>query len=182
MRNKPDGSINEVSIGPGKLLIGPADATPTIEVGYVRGSATLTIERNLVSVRQGSPQNKIKDFASQEDVMLEVTGIQWNLDSLARVLGDGITSVSGADKLVEFGGRPTVTEVALQYVHVAPDGSTITLNIWKANGEGTIAVAINPDDLHEFPYKFNALDVATDWGAGALTNGKTLMKLTQTQV
>jgi len=180
MRNKPDGTISEVSIGPGKLLIGPAGATPTVDVGYVRGSATVTVERNNVQIRQGSPQNLIKMLASSEDFMLEIIGIQWNLDNLAHVLGDGQTSLVDPDKILEFGGRPTNTEVALQYVHILPDGSTLTLNVWSANGEGALAAAINPDDLHEFPLKFNAIDVASDWAGNALTNGKTLAKIIHT--
>jgi len=182
MRNKPTGTINEVSIGPGRLLIGPAGATPTTDIGYVKNAATLTIERNQVAIRQGSPQNAIKYFASQEDVMFEITSIQWNLDNIARVLGDGTTSVSAPDKILEFGGRPNNTEVALQFEHIAADGSTLTLNIWRANGDGVLAAAINPDDTHEFPLKFNAIDVATDWAGASLTNGKTLFKLTQTPV
>ena len=180
MRNKPVGSIEQVSIGPGRLLLGAADATPTVDVGYVRGSATLTFERNQVEIRQGSPQNLIKMLASQEDVMLEVTGIEWDFDNLSYVLGDGQTSISDPDKILEFGGRPNNTEVALQYLHTLPDGSTLTLNIWKANGDGNLAAALNPDDLHEFPYKFTAIDVSSDWAGNVLTNGKTLCKAIHT--
>ena len=182
MRNKPVGSIEQVSIGPGRLLLGAADATPTVDLGYVRGGATLTFERNQVEIRQGSPQNLIKMLASQEDVMLEINGIEWDFDNISYLLGDGQTSISGADKILEFGGRPNNTEVALQYLHTFPDGSTLTLNIWKANGNGTLAAALNPDDLHELPYKFTAIDVSTDWASNALTNGKTLCKVIHTVV
>lgn len=183
MYNLPSGDITQVSVGPGRLLLGTAGATPSTDVGYVKGAATLTIERKQSEVRQGSPQTIVDAFAVEENVMLEITGIQWNLDALQRVVGDGATSVSGADTILKVGGTPAVAKMALRFQHVMPNGGTVTVDIWKAIGEGNIAVAVNPDDQHEMPYKFKAIyPGTTDWGGATLANGQQLVKISRTAV
>ena len=181
MLNLPSGDINQVSIGPGRLLIGPAGATPSIDVGYVSGDATISFERKRTDIRQGSPQLIVDSFVNEENVMVEFPGIQWNLDAILNVLGAGSTSVSGADTLLKLGGSNGMTKLAVRFQHVMPNGGTVTLDIWKAIGEGTIAIKVSPTDPHEVPLKVNALYSGTDWGGNTLSNGQQLIKLARTQ-
>ena len=181
MFNKPTGDIAEISLGPGVISIGAVGATPTIDVGHVKGGMTLTIDRAMVDIRAGSPQTLIKRLSAQEDAMIEFTGIQWDLDNLARVLGDGQTSISGGSEVMEIGGRPNGTEISLKFVHKMADGGTIEMDVYKAIGDGIIAVAVNEADTHEMPYKFMAMDPGeTGWDGAALTDGKKLVKFLRT--
>jgi hypothetical protein len=184
MYNNPSGDFTRVSIGPGRLYLGAAGSTPAIEVGYVKGDAAITFKREQVEVRQGSPQTIIDALVKAEDLMFEINGIEWNLDMLAYVIGDGSTSVSGADEIFRMGGKPTVNKRALRFVHIAADGSTIDLHIFKVIGEGTIAVGVKAEDTHEFPYKFKAIDpnASTDWAGATLSNGQKLCKIIRTRV
>lgn len=184
MYNNPSGDFTRVSLGPGRVYIGATGSTPSVEIGYVKGNATLSFKRDQVLVRQGSPQTVVDALAKAEDVMLEVTGIEWNLDNLAYAIGDGVTSVSGAQEIFQLGGKPLFTKRALRFVHIAADGSTIDLHMYRVIGQGEVAIAVNADDTHELPFKFMATDpgTANDWAGVALTDGKKLCKLIRTKV
>lgn len=183
MYNLPTGDITQVSLGPGILYLGAAGSTPSTDIGYVKGGGTLTIERKQTEIRQGSPQTIVDALVNEENVMLELNGIQWNLDAMLRVLGDGATSVSGADRILKIGGTPGVSKFALRFQHRMADGGTCTTDLWKCIGEGTVAIKINENDVHEVPYKFKAIyPGTTDWGGATLTNGQQLIKIARTAV
>ena len=182
MYNNPSGTIGQVTLGPGVIYLGSSGSTPSVDVGYVRGSATLNFKREQVEIRQGSPQTIVDALASAEDVMIEFTGIEWDMDNLLHVLGDGATSVSGAQEILKMGGTPANAKKALRYVHRMSDGGTLEVDIWKCIGEGTFEASINPDDLHEIKYKFKAIDPgSTDWAGASLTDGQKLVKVIRTR-
>lgn len=177
-KNKPSGDLGQVSIGPGILYLGPVGSTPTVDVGYVKGDATLTFKRETVDVRAGSPQIIVDRFASQEDCMFEFNGIEWDMDLLAKALGDGTTGLSDPNETLAFGGAPDFNKLAVRFVHEMPDGGCLILNMWKGVPSGEIAAALKVDEEHEFPMKFEAMDPgATDWGGNALANGQQLAQL-----
>lgn len=179
--NKPSGNANQISLGPGILYLGPTGATPTVDVGYVTGEATITFKREITEIRQGAPQTIIHALAHQEDVMIEFKGIEWDMDAIAKALADGTTSLSAPNENLAIGSAPDVNAVALQFVHKMADGGTLTLNVWKAFGSGEIKAALNLDKPHELPMKFTAMDPgATDWGGTSLVNGAKLVKLIRT--
>lgn len=181
MLNLPGGDINQVTLGPGRLYLGPAGSTPSQEVGYVQGDTTITFERKRTDVRQGSPQIIVDAFANEENVMIEFPAIQYNLDAVLRIIGDGATSASGADTILKFGGSPGFSKFAARFVHILPSGGTLIVDIWKAIGEGTIPVKVSPTELHEVPLKLNAIyPGTTDWGGATLSNGQQLVKITRT--
>jgi len=182
MYNNPSGTSGQISIGPGIVYLGAAGSNPSIDVGYVRGSATLMFTREQVEIRQGSPQTIIDALVGAEDVTLEFTCIQWSLDAMLHVLGARATSVSGANDILKIGGTPAVTKKALRFVHKMADGGTLDVSLWKCIGEGVIEAAINPDDIHELQYKFKAVDPGTtDWAGAALTDGQKLAKVVRTR-
>jgi hypothetical protein len=183
MYNNPSGDITKVTLGPGTLYLGAVGSTPAVDVGYVKGEAVITIERKQVEIRQGSPQTIIDALVSEENAMIEFTGIEWNLDNLTWVLADGVTSVSGAVDTLKVGGKPVTSKRALRFQHIAANGSTVTFDMWKCIGEGQISIKANPDNLHEFPYKFKAIDPGTtDWAGASLTDGQKLVRIQRTRV
>lgn len=180
--NVPTYDSSRFSFGPGVLYIGAPGSTPTVEVGAVKGDAEFSVERERLEIYQGSPQSKIAQYAIREDIMLKVTGIEWNLDNLAYALGAGATSVNGAEEILEFGGDIEMNNRALRYVHRTPDGGTIDLHIFKAEGSGQVTVAFNETDTHEFPYEFQALEATTDFEGSALAEEKKKFKIIRTKV
>lgn len=177
--NMPSGDVNRLTIGPGIILLGPSGATPTVDVGYVKGEMVLSVTRAITQIRQGTPQTIVQSLANQEDVMVEFKGLQWNLDALLHAIGDGATSASNPNDLLKFGGRHTVAAKALRFTHRMADGSTVIFDMWKCQTDGNVQVNIDPTNPHEISFKFNALDPGTtDWGGAALTDGQKLAKVT----
>ena len=126
--------------------------------------------------RQGSPSVVVKKFATQEDVTLDVTGLEWNVLNLAAALGAGITSSNASLETFEFGGDMGVDQYALRFVHVTPAGHTISVYLWKAEGGGGFEIAFS-EGPHEFPMSFKAVESQTDWASVTLANNKKMMKI-----
>lgn len=180
--NVPSYDTTRFSFGPGILYMGAAGATPTIDVGAVKGDTELSIERTLLEMKQGSPQSRIKAYAVEEMVSLKVTGVEWNLTNLSYALGAGVTSVSGAQEIMDFGGDMSVNTRALRYVHIAPDGSTIDIHLFKAESNGKIAISIKESEFHQFPFEFVAVEGSVDFTNAALANNKKKFKIIRTKV
>lgn len=171
---------NKFSFGPGIVYIGAVGSTPTIDIGAVKGDAELSITRQLLEVMQGSPQSLVAQYAIQESVGLKVTGIEWRLNNLALALGAGVTGGSGANETLEFGGDMDVQSYAIRYLHIAPDGSTIDIQLFNAQGSGNIVVAMKEADIHEISYEFKALEASVDFGNQALASNKKKFKIVRT--
>src|SRR5262245_41469480 len=104
MANVPAYDTSRISFGPGILYLGPVGSTPTIDVGAVKGDFSLEIKRTPLEVKQGSPQSLIIEYVVDEAVTFKGTGIEWNLDRLADILGAGVTTISGPVTSIAFGG------------------------------------------------------------------------------
>jgi len=180
--NVPGGDTAKMSFGPGKFYLGPLGSTPTIEVGYVKGDAELNITRTLLEVLAGSPQSLVKQYAIKEEVGIKFTGIEWNLDNIAYALGAGETSVSGADDILEFGGDMDVSNRALRFVHIQPDGGTLDLHMFKVEGSGEISAAIKESEMHELPFEFKALEATLDFENALPAAKKKKFKIIRTRV
>jgi len=180
--NVPNYDTSRFSFGPGVLYMGAPGSTPLVEVGAIKGNAELSVERKTLDVKQGSPQTLIQQYAIEESVGVKITGIEWNLDNLAYVLGAGLTTGIGSyQEKFEFGGAMTVNNRALRFVHRMPDGSTIDIHVFKAQGAGKITIPFNETDTHEFPYEFKALEGTTDFEGSALAANKKLFKIIKTK-
>jgi len=118
----------------------------------------------------------VKKFAIQEDITLDISGLEWNVINLAAALGAGITTSGAAQELFEFGGDMDVDQYALMFVHVTPAGHTVSVYIWKAEGGGGFEVTF-AEGPHEFPMQFKGVEALTDWAGVTLANNKKLMKI-----
>jgi len=173
--NIPSGETTRLSFGPGVLYLGASGTTPSVDVGYARG-ATMTITRDVIELWQGSPQELIKRYSNKETVKFAINGLEWNVDNLSYALGGGETASAGGVDTIEGGGDPNMSEVALMYQHITPEGYTITAYLWKAAGDGQVAIEFG-DDLHEFGYNFTALLATTNWAGESLAVKKKLYKV-----
>jgi len=178
--NVPSFDTKKFSFGPGILYLGPLGATPTVDVGAVRGDAELEIQRVPLEMKQGSPQTLVKKYAVEENVNIRFTGVEWKLDNLAYALGAGVTSQNGAQEILEFGGDIDHTKRAIRFLHLQPDGSTIDVHVFEAEGSGEVTVSLKETDFHEFPYEFNALEGTTDFEGAVLAANKKKFKIIRT--
>lgn len=176
--NVPAGNAGNLTFGPGILYVTTpfsiSDGTPNIDVGYVRG-AQFTVTRSKLDVFQGSPRSLITTFANQEDLNLQVTGIEWNLNNLNYVLGAG--SVSGSS--FAFGGTVTFSEMAVLFRHRTPNQGTVDIMVWKAQGSGENTFNFG-DDIMEFTFNFRALESGSTWTNNALADGAKLVRIDYT--
>lgn len=179
--NVPAFNSNRFTFGPGILYMGAAGSTPLVDIGAVTGDATLEIARTLLEVMQGTPQQTVIKYAVEEEITLKVTGIEWNLTNLAYMLGAGVTVQNGPQEQMDFGGDMAVSSRALRYVHLQPDGSTVDVQLFNAQGGGKISVAIKQKAIHEFPYEFTAIVGTTDFQGNAVTSPKNKIRIIRTQ-
>lgn len=178
MYNNPSGDTGKITVGPGILLVGPTGSTPSTDMGYVKGGMTITFDRAKTDIRQGSPQTIVHSLAHQEDVMIEFHGIEWNLDNLLLMLGDGATSVSSPNDILKSGGRPTVNPKAFIFQHKMADGSTLFVDLYKCIPDGAITANVNVDSEHEIDFKVKAMYAGTtDWAGATLTDGQALFRI-----
>ena len=172
--NLPSYETDRFSFGPGILYIGVAGTTPLEDVGAVRSGGSLGLAREVLEVPQGSPKQIVKRWATAETATLSLTGIEWNLQNLSRFLG--VDYEVGPPTVLPFGGDIEIEEVALRFVHQTPAGGTVEVWMWKAQGSGSIEITFG-DEVHEFPYVFNATDSSTDWAGDALGSKEHLCKV-----
>ncbi len=176
--NLPTVTTNDISFGPGRLFLGPVGSTPTTDVGAItEDGVTVEFASEQRDIMQGNPKLIELTFIQQQSVMVRVTSIEWNFDSLTYALGAGNTSSSGTFEAFAFGGEPCVTEVVLHVQHqMCQSGNTINVYVWRAVGEGNVSLPFTHDE-HQFEYGFKALRASTDWASAGLAADEQLIQI-----
>jgi hypothetical protein len=167
--NIPTVTTNDISFGPGRLFLGLAGTTPTIDVGAITEDG-LSVEVNSEKrdIRQGNPLTTEYSFSTAQSVKVTVTGIEWDFDNFIRALGAGVTATGPGGSTFNFGGDPLVQSVSLQVQHyMAQSGNTMNINVWKANGRAALAIGLGMEE-HNFPMEFAAMRSATNWSGASL--------------
>jgi hypothetical protein len=183
--NIPAYDTQNFSFGPGVLfLAGMTVNSPElfsddelVDVGGVRSGSTFAVTRTRLEVNQGSPITLTTQFVTQESAILTVNGIEWKLSQIDKALGAGVvvgTDAAGSTTTLGFGGDLNVKEVGVKFQHVMPSGATLTLRLWRAQGQGEITLTFG-DDIHEIPYSFATLQANDTWqDVDGVTNSATL--------
>lgn len=179
--NIPGYTADNFSFGPGVLFVGPVGATPTVDVGAVKAGAELAVTREILEMRQGSTQNLVKQYVTQENVSLKVSGVEWNLARLKEVLGSGVLTTSSDVDTIEFGGDVDAAELAVRFRHVLPIGHTLYVDLWKTQPAPELSITFG-EEFHEFPYNFKALDSTTKWDGSATDSNGRLMRIIRQKV
>ena len=176
--NLPAGTRDDISFGPARLFLGAAGTTPATDVGFIsEDGVTVEFSSEQKDIMQGNPKLIELPFIQQQGVMVRLTSIEWNFDSLLFALGAGNTSASGTFEAFAFGGEPCVTEVALHVQHqMCVSGDTINVYVWRAVGEGSVPMPFTHDE-HSFEYSFKALRADVDWASASLASDEQLIQV-----
>lgn len=171
--NLPTYAETRIPVGGARVFIGAIGTTPSTDVGTIDigGGVTITMARTIGTVRVGFPSVPILNYASQEDCMVEFSGMEINPEQLRYGMGAGITTASASAETYAFGGDPGVTTCAIHVRHEMVMGHTTNIYVWKARGVSDSVAMTFSESPSTFPYKYMAMHSATDW-AGASLNGK----------
>lgn len=180
--NLPEYDEDNFSFGPGRLFLGAAGATPTVDVGAItEDGVTIQPENTTGDIMQGNPRQIVYSFNQQQGVTVEVSGMEWNFDNLAYALGAGQTTLSASEDVWEYGGQPITKQAAIHVQHqMAAAGHTLDAYIWKAVTNGNPSLPFT-HDAHNFALAFKAQLSKTDWAGNALDSGQQLIKCVRTK-
>jgi hypothetical protein len=177
--NVPTITANKISAGPGRLYLGAAGTTPSTDVGAItEDGIAIEATRETVHIRQGNPMHSVYACDKAQDVMISVTGIEWNLVNgpLPVQLGAAATSSSASEDIVSFGGDPLPDQWAIKIEHQMHSGQTMLVYGWKGVADGGINFSFNHDE-HKFPMKFRLQRSSTDWAGAALPSTSQLFRV-----
>jgi len=177
--NRPTINTNEISMGPAVVFLGPAGATPSVDVGAVAEDASVTFEfaDEKVELRQGNPALLELMASSKQDFRVRVTSHQWDMDLFNKALGTATTSADGDDSILEYGGKATVASQAMHIRHyMAQPGHTVDLYVWEVYPESGFNQQFT-QEFHSREMVFLAKRSSQNWAGSSLANGKELLKM-----
>lgn len=172
------GNSKRISLGSGTLRLkawGGTTPSTSDDVGFSQGSQ-FTVNRTRTDVKQGVPRTLVVQYAIEEEATLQFTSLEWNAARAEDLLGAGTVAGSGSDQHFFFGGTMAYKELQAEYVHQMAAGGTVTLDVWRCQGTGELALNFT-DEFHQFPYNLRALAQTTDWGGTSLGEDKTLFRI-----
>ncbi len=176
--NMPTVTASNISFGPGRVFIGAAGTTPSVDVGAIsEDGIKITFMSSKKHIQQGNPKMKVLTFIDEQGADIEFTGIEWNVNLLQYGLGTGNTTSISASDTFAFGGDPIPDVVAMHIQHYgAQAGHTYNAYVWKAVSNGDIEINLSHEE-HKFPYKYTAQRATTDWAGATLAQDEQLVKI-----
>jgi hypothetical protein len=156
----------------------PEGVTPRTDVGAI-DEATISINREFLDLKQGTPQILVQQWAIGETGKLSFKGWEWNVNNFSKVFAAGTTSGVNDTETFELGGDYIVKPVQIRLMHMTPTGATIYLDFWRCTGSGSLEFHFNPTDFNKFDYDFNLWRGLSNWTADTLAVGTRLFKYTR---
>lgn len=175
--NIPTGVTNNISFGPGRFILGVAGATPSNDVGFItEDGITIEVQSERRDIVQGNPKLIEYTFSQTQNVMLNVTSIEWDLLEFANIFGAGVTTSTASETTIAFGGDPLVQQFSIHVEHaMAVTGNTINVYVWKAVSDTSLTLPLGADE-HQFEFQFKAQRSATSWDGSSLPYNEQLVK------
>lgn len=166
--NLPQFNVKRFSIGPAIMYLGAPGVVPNTDLGAVTEVAVkIATESNkfLLGVPASPQWYRFKTV----EVSLSVKGLEWNLDTIRKVMGGYYLqeTVGNTDVQTLFGTFEYVDSFSIRVLHKTPAGGTITLDIFRALPGGGFDVSFG-SKVHEIPYTFHAISSTTDFDGNAL--------------
>jgi len=180
----PINDKNDISLGSGNLEFGTYtnDVFDTYsDVGAIKGTVTITIEREVAEFETGRPLVVIVQEVIRERVMLRATLAEVTLANIKKSLGAGTVYSSSlpvfldgsssalrgtlqtgkvavnSGTLLKFGGTPTHAYIGIRFTHKRADGKRTVFEGYKASPAGNIALPFNESDWNLTDVEFRLL-------------------------
>lgn len=179
--NFSNGSTSNISFGPAVVFLGASGTTPTTGVGFIGNDDGVSLEMtsDKRDITQGNPKLVEYTFTQVQGVMAKFKSIEWDFTRLAWAFGAGVTTVSGSEKTLAWGGDPLVTTLAMHIQHQRPvTGTTLNFYVWKCVAETPPNIMLGHDE-HSFDMAFKAQRAATGWDGGTLLYNQQLIKVVE---
>lgn len=170
--NLPVYDTDNITFGPAVIYIGEVGTTPSADVGAVRGNTEITVSKEILEVKQGSPQTLIIQYVLAQSARISFSSIEalGKLSVLQSALGQGEYSGTPGEgvETLEYGGDVNLSEKALLVRHVLPNGATLDFCFWRVQGKADLSAAFNETGETAIPLEFEALDGLTDFSGEAI--------------
>jgi hypothetical protein len=172
--NLPVYDTDNITFGPAVIYIGEVGSTPTTDIGAVRGNTEITVAKEVLEIKQGSPQVIIKQYVMAQSARISFSSIEamGKLSILQAAFGAGEyagTPGTGVETL-GYGGDVNLDEKSILVRHVLPNGATLDWCFWRAQGKADTSAPFNETGETVVPMEFEVLDGLTDWAGSAIAN------------
>lgn len=156
-----------ILLGSGELYLGtvanPETATEDaiqaalVNVGAIESGAELVYKPTIKEIESGN-RDTVARIISKEEVTFSVGIITWNVDNLAIFSPASITTdATTGTKTVKIGNKGMLKTNYLRFIHTKDDGSTLTVNISKAQNTNGFKFGFNKDKALTNDCEFSAL-------------------------
>lgn len=173
--NVPTYTESNFSFGPGRVFMGAAGATPTVDVGLIgEDGVSFEFVNDKKDLFAGNPKAAVYRFNQSQGLKVSFSGVEWDFTRFAYAIGAGTTTSTSPSDTMVFGGDPITKKVAILVQHqMAVAGHTLNAYLWTAVSDGGLSVKLGQDE-HMFQYAWTCLRSTANWGADALARGAEL--------
>ena len=157
--NMPSYNTDNYTFGPCIVYIVSTGQTPVTDIGAVKGNTEVSVTKEILEIKQGSPQVVTKQFVTVQGATIKFESLEpFKIANLEAALGAGVTGSSGDTEVLEYGGDVNMSERAIRLVHIMPNGTTITMDFWRCQGQADLNIPFNETDEMSIPMEFKVLD------------------------
>lgn len=170
-------NVDKVTLGNGTLYIDGVD------VGYLSGAVEVMYSRDIVEFKPSNAMGPVKQFVRGESFELKASLAQLQLSNLRLAMGlyesvDASKSFpayegaptggsysepddSASYDVITFGGKKTIDELPVRFVHERPDGKEVIVVMYKAVATPEITIPFNDEGVSVHDIRFKALHVTS---------------------
>lgn len=159
-----------IILGSGELYLGLVDSITNLEelttveeetlinIGAISGGANITIGSEKIEIISDN-RGLIKKKTTAKNVKFSTGAITWIMKNVSNfLLGATYTDdTSGKEKKMVVGLNDNDPIVYLRFVHTKDDGTTLTVNIYKAQFDGELAFDFTKENAMSVNYEFVGL-------------------------
>jgi len=172
--NLPVYDTDNFTFGPAVIYIDDVGTTPTTDIGGVRGNTEVTVSKEILEIKQGSPQQVVKQYVMAQGARISFSSIEaiGKLAILKMAFGSGEysgTPGSGVETL-GYGGSVNLDEKGILIRHILPNGATLDWCFWRCQGKADTSAPFNETGETVVPMEFTVLDGLTDFTGAAIAN------------
>lgn len=163
-------SDSEIILGSGELYLGfisdiiDLENLTTIEeealsnIGAISGGSTITLGSEKIEVTSDN-RGLIKKKTTAKNIKFSTGVITWVMENVSKFLlgATYADDTLNKEKKMVIGLGDSDPIVFLKFVHTKEDGTTLTVNIFKAQFDGEIGLVFNKDAAMSVNYEFIGL-------------------------